>query len=141
MSIAGLIVSKIFHKGKGTPEQRSKLVDAISKGIDGIWTSKNELAELELSLDLQESKDVTTRHTNDMTSDNKLSKNVRPAIALFCILLTAILMIWDSASKNFIISEEWLQLWKTTLSSIIVFYFGSRGAEKVVKMWARRPPK
>ena len=139
MGIAKTIAKRLISNIGGDPEKKAKLVDSIAGGLDRVFTGKNELKEIELGLDAQEMKEVTERHSNDMQSDNWLSKNVRPMIAIITLALTLVFTALDSITAlNFDVPEYWVKLWVTIFTMIIAFYFGSRGAEKLMKIWANR---
>ncbi len=70
------------------------------------------------------------------TKDNKLSKNVRPIIAAFCIICIFLFTALDSINAiGFDVPAHWVQHWKFIIGAVISFYFGSRGFEKIMKIW------
>ena len=73
--------------------------------------------------------DRTSRHLADMQSDNKLSKLIRPLIALI------ILVVWVAvhiSSLFVLVSSDSLYSVDAALMAALGFYFSSRGYEKVV---------
>lgn len=81
---------------------------------------------------------ITARHDADMKSDSWLSKNVRPMILIYLtiiITILAFLVIFTitDASRMALITP-WIDLLKDLLQTVFVFYFGSRGIEKGIKM-------
>ena len=68
-----------------------------------------------------------------MKSDSWLSKNVRPLTLVFVIVCTMLLVFIDAGFINFNVKTEFVTLLSTTLVTIISFYFGSRGIEKIKK--------
>ena len=68
-----------------------------------------------------------------MRSDSWLSKNVRPMTLVFVIVCTMLLVFIDAGVIDFNVKPEFITLLSTTLVTIISFYFGSRGIEKIKK--------
>ena len=135
MNLAAKIIGKIFSNTD--PEKKAKLVDSLGGAIDRIFTSKNELKEIEMNLDLEMEKQVTQRHANDMQSDNENSKNIRPNIAKISIVITIVFTALDSITAiDFDVPDHWVKLWVSVLLTIVGFYFAGRSAEKIMKIWA-----
>ena len=57
-----------------------------------------------------EQKNVTERWKSDMTSDSVLSKSVRPAVLIFLITSTILLIFIDSGFITFVVDDEWKDL-------------------------------
>ena len=77
---------------------------------------RNELVQLESKLELALHEQYTERWKADMTSDNKLSKNVRPgtwiAITVLLILTVGIDALWvkvDPATKQ-LVQMAWITI-------------------------------
>jgi len=119
-----------------------------SKIIDKIWPDKDEadkakirLIELQqagefkqIEADIKEQEELSKRHVADMASDSWLSKNIRP-MTLIAILggyfIFAMMSAFGyDANQNYV---ELLGQWGMLIFS---FYFGSRGAEKIAKIWS-----
>jgi hypothetical protein len=77
-----------------------------------------------------EMQEVSKRWTADMTSDNKLSKSVRPLTLIFLFVSTVVLIFIDSGFINFAVDDEWKELLKMLLITITAAYFGGRSYEK-----------
>lgn len=126
----------------------SKVIDSTGNAIDKLVTSdeERELLKIELNKELNNfkelqlnavasyDKEITNRHTSDMTSDSWLSKNIRPLTLSFLTIATVLLayltiFILDKDKAELI--EPWSDLLQMLLITIYAFYFGSRGFEKV----------
>lgn len=124
------------------------VVDSVGGAIDKLHTSKEEKMQLKLQMEqelnrFKESqlsavatydREITARHTNDMTSDSWLSKNIRPlALAFLTIstMLLAYLTIFILDTDEVKLVEPWLGLLQVLLVTTYAFYFGSRGMEKM----------
>lgn len=94
--------------------------------------------DLELKLtdaSIEYDKQVTARHANDMTSDSWLSKNIRPLGLVFTLISFVTLMFASTFSELTDNQSAMANMWAIALGSIIgsqiVFYYGSRGFEKI----------
>jgi len=108
------------------------LANAI-EGSNSITPQDKETALKLLEMDLAEMQEVTKRWEADMASDSWLSKNVRPMVLIYLILVLSITIILDGVdSIGFNLNTGYINLMETLLITIVVAYFGSRGAEKVM---------
>lgn len=120
-----------------------KVIDSVGNAIDKLVTSdeeklilKNELAKIQLEatakaneLNLEYEKQVTQRHTSDMASDSRLSKNIRPLTLIFILVMYSLLSI--SSGFNFEVTESYVELLGQWGMLIMSFYFGGRTVEKI----------
>lgn len=111
-----------------TPEQKVALRQAD-------YDFKIKSQELNNEADKVDSEAITERHKTDTNSDSWLAKNIRPLSLLFVtvsIILLAFTSIFAELSED---QLEALKIWVTALTSVwltmIGFYFGSRGLEKI----------
>lgn len=85
--------------------------------------------------------EVTKRHASDMKSDSWLSKNIRPLSLAFLLIATVMLAYLTTFGELSKLQAEVLAGWRPMLTGLLgtafVFYFGSRGIEKVQKMRGR----
>lgn len=86
--------------------------------------------------------EVTARHKVDMLSDSWLSKTIRPMVLIITmatiyllIYLTVFSMLDESQIR---VLEAWIPMVSGLFGTMVIFYFGSRGIEKINKM---RMPK
>tara|TARA_B100000768_G_scaffold180605_1_gene201029 strand:+ start:1473 stop:1931 length:459 start_codon:yes stop_codon:yes gene_type:complete len=77
-----------------------------------------------------ELQEVSKRWSSDMSSDNKLSKSIRPLSLAFVLISTILLIFIDSGFINFAVDSEWKELLKMLLITIVAAYFGGRSYEK-----------
>jgi Flp pilus assembly protein TadB len=75
----------------------------------------------------EEQEQLTKRHQNDMTSDSWLSKNIRPTVLIYLMVLFT-LAFW------YAVPAEVLAMLKDLMMTVFIFYFGARGLEKVVSI-------
>ena len=129
----------------------SKLVDSVGGALDNLITSdeerlkaKNELTSIVNDFQVkmldsmaQFDKEVTERHANDMKSDSWLSKNIRPmtlGITMLAVYLLMYLTVFYTLTELQVrVLEGWIPMVVGLFGTMVVFYFGSRGIEKVNK--------
>ncbi len=121
----------------------SKIIDSVGNAIDKLSTTdeekmqlKNELAKSVNTFKLEVMKaqneyeqQLTERLRIDMTSDNKLSKNIRPFTLGFILILLAVLFITNGI-LGYHYDESFIELLKVWGGIVFVFYFGGRTYEK-----------
>ena len=107
-----------------------KLVGSLISKDDVLAPKDKEEALKLLEMDIVEMQEVSKRWSSDMSSDNWLSKSVRPMMLIFLTVSTWLLILMDSLNIDFGVSTEWIDLLKSLLITVFVSYYGSRGIEK-----------
>ena len=129
------ILAKLFG-GVG-----SNIAEKISNIIDKHTFSKVEKAEFEKEMtevwinaeaDIQ--KNITDRWKNDMNSDSWLSKNIRPMLTIFSLVLYTLFALIDGNIGEFNIANQYVDLLGQIVIMSLGFYFTSRGIEKTAKI-------
>jgi hypothetical protein len=80
---------------------------------------------------------VTERQKNDMASDSWLSKNVRPIVLVYLVIVTtllAYLTIFFLEPDKVALLTPWISVLNGLLITAFTFYFGGRTIEKVQQM-------
>ena len=128
------ILTKIFSSGAG------ELIKSVGGVLDNLTTSKEEKLEAERKIqdlianhEVEMEKQITSRWDSDMKSDSWLSKNVRPAVLIFLVVSTVLMIFIDAGTINFIVEDKWTDLLQLVLITVIGAYFGGRSLEKVKK--------
>jgi hypothetical protein len=133
-----------------------KIIDSTGKAIDSIVTSdqerlqlqnelvaiqlkaKQDAAELADNTEVALEKELTERLKADMTSDDVLSKKVRPLSLLYLLLVVTVLALTDGNLQwytwSFHVGKEYIDLFKALLLMVFGFYYGSRGLEKIASI-------
>jgi len=125
------IWNKIFGKaGLEVADKVSDVVDKFVETPDEKKQFKREMLQIFSDNVAEEQKNVTERWKSDMASDNYLSKTVRPAVLIFLILSTVVLIFIDSGFINFVVDDGWKELLKVLLMTTVAAYFGGRSYEK-----------
>ena len=129
------ILSKLFG-GVG-----NNIAEKISNIIDKHTFSKIEKAQFEkdmeqifIKAELELEKEITSRHKNDMISDSWLSKNIRPLLTIFSLVLYTIFSITDGNIGNFNIQDNYVSMLGQIVIMSLGFYFTSRGIEKTASI-------
>ena len=127
-------MGKIFSGGA------TKLVESIGGTLDNLITSKEEkleakrkIKELIINHEVELEKSITERWVADMQSDSWLAKNVRPAMLVFLVVSTVILIFVDAGYISFTVEQKWTDLLQIVLITVIGAYFGGRSFEKIKK--------
>lgn len=113
---AGLqIVNKLIPD----PAERAKAELEVLK-----MKQNGDFREIEAALSLQA--ELTKRAENDMKSDSWLSKNIRPLVMIYLLLLVTL-----SGFELLSVKAEFLAMIKSFTEFGLMFYFGGRTLEKV----------
>jgi hypothetical protein len=121
--LAGLIPG-LIDKGVEILDRKFQ-TDAEKEAARVLWQAEAE-AKLQSAWD-EEQRQVTARHSADMSSDSWLSKNIRPSALIYLMALFT-LAFWQD------VPEAVLEMLRDLLMTVFVFYFGSRTLEKITKM-------
>ena len=125
----------------------SMINPTLGKVLSGVSSPKEALAEIgkskisnEDKIKLQqmiyeqqnkEIEAVTNRWQADSMSDSWLSKNVRPLVLVWCIVVFSLAGILDSIeSVPFHIGATWNDTFEKVMMAVVLAYFGGRTAEK-----------
>jgi hypothetical protein len=79
--------------------------------------------------------ELTKRLEFDMKSDSWLSKNVRPLSLVFLTSMFTIFAFTDGNIGQFSVNQAYIPVYQNLLVTVFTFYFGSRGLEKIAKIW------
>ena len=79
---------------------------------------------------------ITSRWQADSMSDSWLSKNVRPLVLVWCIVVFSFAGILDSVeSIPFNIGVTWNDTFEKVMMAVVLAYFGGRSGEKVTSIF------
>ena len=124
---------------------------ALGNVLQGVMSPKEAIAEItkadvsvedkiklqQLIYDQQnkEIQAITNRWQADAASDSWLSKNVRPLVLVWCIVVFSFAGILDSVeSIPFNIGATWNDTFEKVMMAVVLAYFGGRSSEKVTSM-------
>ncbi len=120
---------------------------ALGQVLSGVTSPKEAIAEItkakiptEEKIKLQnliyeqqnkEMEEISIRWKADSISDSWLSKNVRPMVLVWCIVVFSLAGILDSIeSIPFHIGEVWNDTFEKVMMAVVLAYFGGRTTEK-----------
>ena len=81
---------------------------------------------------------ITSRWQADAASDSWLSKNVRPLVLVWCIVIFSLAGILDSVETiPFNIGATWNDTFEKVMMAVVLAYFGGRSSEKVTSLYKK----
>ena len=120
--------------GASTP---AEAIAAIGKS-DVSSEEKIKLQQLIFEQQNKEMEAVTSRWQADSISDSWLSKNVRPLVLVWCIVIFSLAGILDSVeSIPFNIGVTWNDTFEKVMMAVVLAYFGGRSSEKVTSIFKK----
>ena len=121
-------------KGVTSP---GEAIAAIGKS-DVSSDDKIKLQQLIYEQQNKEMESITSRWQADSTSDSWLSKNVRPLVLVWCIVVFSFAGILDSVeSTPFNIGVTWNDTFEKVMMAVVLAYFGGRSGEKVTSIFKK----
>jgi hypothetical protein len=113
-------------------------IAAITKS-DISQEDKIKLQTLIFDQQNKEMEAVTNRWLADSISDSWLSKNVRPLVLIWCIVIFTFAGIVDSIDGvPFTISELWNNTFESVMMAVVLAYFGGRTTEKATSLFKKK---
>ena len=132
-SIANPALGNIL-KGVTSP---AEAIAAIGKS-DASSEDKIKLQQLIYDQQNKEMEAITSRWKADAASDSWLSKNVRPLVLVWCIVVFSFVGILDSVeSIPFTIHSNWNDTFENVMMAVVLAYFGGRSGEKVTSIFKK----
>ncbi len=121
-------------KGVTSPKEA---IEVITKS-DAPLEDKIKLQQLIFDQQNKEIEAITSRWKSDSMSDSWMSKNVRPLVLIWCIVVFSFAGILDSVeSIPFTIHETWNDTFEKVMMSVILAYFGGRSGEKAASIFKK----
>ena len=132
----------------------SMINPALGKILSGVSSPKEALAEIgkskisnddkiklqQMIFDQQnkEIESITSRWKADTMSDSWLSKNVRPLVLVWCIVVFSLAGILDSIDNvPFTIGATWNDTFEKVMMAVVLAYFGGRSGEKAIDIFKK----
>tara|TARA_R100000742_G_C4262064_1_gene79873 strand:+ start:245 stop:649 length:405 start_codon:yes stop_codon:yes gene_type:complete len=129
------ILAKLFGgAGSGIASKIGNLVDKFVQTKDEKAQFQKEMEEIFIKAELDLEKEITSRHSADMQSDSWLSKNIRPLLTIFSLVLYTLFALTDGNIGEFNIANQYVDLLGQIVIMSLGFYFTSRGIEKTAKI-------
>lgn len=115
--------------------------DAIA-AITKSGISEEDKIKLQTMIYEQQSKEmeeISNRWNADSISDSWLSKNVRPLVLIWCIVIFTIAGILDSVEGiPFQINSLWNNTFENVMMAVVLAYFGGRTTEKATNLLRKK---
>jgi hypothetical protein len=132
------ILGKLFGgAGASIAEKIGGVVDKFVRTKDEKAEFEKQMTEIFMSHEISLEKEITSRHAADMQSDSWLSKNIRPLLTIFSLVLYTLFSITDGNIPGFEIENQYVDLLGQIVIMSLGFYFTSRGIEKTAKIWRK----
>ena len=126
MAILGNILANLLGKA-------DTIVDEVITSKEEKLQLKNQLHKIVQEQESLIEKQVSKRWVSDMSSDNWLSKNIRPMSLIFLTVVFTIISFADGNIGKFTLDEGYKPIYQSLLLLAYGAYFGSRGLEKIKK--------
>lgn len=121
-------------KGVTSPQEA---IAEITKA-DASQEDKIKLQQLIYDQQNKEIESITSRWKADSMSDSWLSKNVRPLVLVWCIIIFSVAGILDSVETiPFHINETWNDTFEKVMMATVLAYFGGRTTEKATSLFKK----
>lgn len=113
------------------------LKEAISilSGSDELSEKEMAFALKELEYDMVEMQEITKRLETD--NEHNITRLVRPVTYALMFLLFIAIVILDGNVGDFEINQSYIPAIESLFTTMTVFYFGSRGLEKMMKTFKK----
>jgi len=132
------ILGKLFGgAGASIAEKIGGVVDKFVRTKDEKAEFEKQMTEIFMSHEISLEKEITSRHAADMQSDSWLSKNIRPLLTIFSLVLYTLFSVTDGNIPGFEIENQYVDLLGQIVIMSLGFYFTSRGIEKTAKIWRK----
>ena len=116
-------------------EGLSTLGDAVRGDKEMSETDKKILLS-NIEFDIAEMKEATERLRID--SEHSITRLVRPVTYMFFSIVFFSLVFFDGNIGDFTVNKAYVPVIETIFSTMTVFYFSSRGFEKIAKTWKEK---
>ncbi len=120
------------------------VIKEVGEVLDNLTTTKEEkleaqrlITEILEKADKEAQEQVTARWQADMTSDSKLSKNIRPLVLIYLTVIFTVCAFFDGNIGEFSIAEEYIPIFQTLLVTVYGAYFVGRSWEKAKSMQSK----
>jgi len=121
-------------KGVTSPQEA---IAEITKA-DAPQEDKIKLQQLIYDQQNKEIEAITSRWQADSLSDSWMSKNVRPLVLIWCIVIFSLAGILDSIeSIPFHINATWNDTFEKVMMAVVLAYFGGRTTEKATSLFKK----
>ena len=115
----GEVINGVFKNAEG-------ILDTTITNKEELQQVYNELEKLRNEAEIAVLQETTKRWQADMASDNKLSKNIRPASLIFLTVVFTIISFADGNIGGFTLADGYKPIYQSLLLLAYGAYFGDR---------------
>jgi hypothetical protein len=115
----GQVINGVFKNAEG-------ILDTTITNKEELQKAYNELEKLKNEAEIAVLQETTKRWEADMASDNKLSKNIRPASLIFLTVVFTIISFADGNIGGFTLADGYKPIYQSLLLLAYGAYFGDR---------------
>jgi hypothetical protein len=115
----GEVINGVFKNAEG-------ILDTTITNKEELQQAYNELEKLKNEAEIAVLQETTKRWQADMASDNKLSKNIRPASLIFLTVVFTIISFADGNIGGFTLADGYKPIYQSLLLLAYGAYFGDR---------------
>ena len=113
-------------------------ISAITKA-DIPEDDKIKLQTMIYEQQVKEMEEISSRWKADSISDSWLSKNVRPLVLVWCIVVFSIAGLLDRVENiPFQINALWNETFENVMMAVVLAYFGGRTTEKATNLFKKK---
>ena len=136
LGAAGLINPTLGSVLQGVTNPKEAIAEIGKSKIAN--EDKIKLQQLIYEQQNKELEAVSMRWKADASSDSWLSKNVRPMVLVWCIVIFSFAGILDSVDHiPFHINEIWNDTFEKVMMAVVLAYFGGRTTEKATSIFKK----
>jgi|TARA_A100000172_G_C2996239_1_gene94690 hypothetical protein len=136
LGAAGLVNPTLGNVLQGVISPKEAISEITKAKISN--DDKIKLQQLIYDQQNKEIESITSRWKADANSDSWLSKNVRPMVLVWCIVIFSFAGILDSVDNiPFHINEVWNDTFEKVMMAVVLAYFGGRTTEKATSMFKK----
>jgi len=136
LSAASMINPTLGSVLRGVTSPQEAIAE-ITKA-DAPQEDKIKLQQLIYEQQNKEIESITSRWKADSMSDSWMSKNVRPLVLIWCIVIFSLAGILDSIeSIPFHINATWNDTFEKVMMAVVLAYFGGRTTEKATSLFKK----
>ena len=129
LGAAGMINPTLGNLLEGVTSPKEAIAEIAKADVS--VEDKIKLQQLIYDQQNKEIEAITNRWQADAASDSWLSKNVRPMVLVWCIVVFSFAGILDSVNSiDFQINALWNDTFEKVMMAVVLAYFGGRTTEK-----------
>ena len=136
LGAAGMINPTLGNLLEGVTSPKEAIAEITKSDVSN--EDKIKLQQLIYEQQNKEIQAITNRWQADAASDSWLSKNVRPLVLVWCIVVFSFAGILDSVeSIPFNIGVTWNDTFEKVMMAVVLAYFGGRSGDKVTSIFKK----